>query len=537
MTRRARHFLGALALAAVATAAPLGAQSQSRDWTRAWSPLRPIIPILRQLPLATAVEDWKLGYSPRAGLFWTASNPAGITRDVSESRARLELSRDDAAGTYRRPLDPDGVTTWSLHGLGWRHLGRGAVAGRITFADRHADFATGTDVLSPYDPDPFVLVDTTSPGRGSTHASLEGANGWRFGGWYAGLSLGAELHRDRTENTRFSRIGRSSATGAAIGIGREIAPLRLTVAAHARLLGRRETHLLSTTPDGSSAFILFGYDDPDTIPVSPPGGVLRRTNADGLAGGGAVTGTVGSISWTAFFERGRWDAGHVFTVSIDSAATDTWDARATHLGVAVRIPLFRRLLLQLDAARRSLHGDARRADLTGVVFRVSDASLSMGGSLELADPTSPWLVAISVRGEHLSLYREDFLARVPLDLDTWMSEAALVVGRHVGRGGAGVVLAGGLYTPAAAIPDPATLGPVYQRYIAPEHSLQAVAALPVSVGLWLRYRFSGGAAMYLQGEYDRTASRGALPPIPALPTGNRHRNRVALGIELTPLGN
>jgi hypothetical protein len=457
--------------------------------------------------------------------------------DVNESRARLELGRDEAAGTYRRPLDPDGVTTWSLRGLGWRPLGRGAVAGRITFDDRHADMATGTDVLSPYDPDPFVLVDTTSPGRGSTHAVLEGATGWRFGGWYAGLSLGTELHRDRSEETRFSRIGRSSVTGGAIGIGREIAPLRLTVALHARLLGRRETHLLSTTPDGSNVFILFGYDDPDTIPVSPPGGLLRRTNADGLAGGAAVTGTVGSISWTAFFERGSWDAGHVFTVSIDSPATDTWDARATHVGLAVRIPLFRRLLLQLHAARRSVNGEARRADLTGIVFRVSDASLSMGGSLELADPASPWQLALSVRGDRVSLGREDFLARVPLDLDAWISEAALVVGRHVGRGSVGVVLAGGLYTPTAAIPDPATLGPVYQRYIAPEQSLQAVAALPVSGGLWARYRFSGGVALYLQGAYDRTAARGALPPIPALPAGNRHRQRVALGIELTPVAN
>jgi hypothetical protein len=227
----------------------------------------------------------------------------------------------------------------------------------------------------------------------------------------------------------------------------------------------------------------------------------------------------------------------VFSVSIDSPATDTWDARATHVGLAVRIPLFRRLLLQLHAARRSLNGEARRADLTGVVFRVSDASLSMGGSLELADPASPWLLALSFRGDRVSLFREDFLARVPLDLDAWMSEAALAVGRHLGRGSVGVVLAGGLYTPGAAIPDPATLGPVYGRYIAPEQTLQAVAALPLSAGLWVRYRFSGGAALYLQGGYDRTGSRGPLPPVPALPAGTRYRHRVALGIELTPIAN
>jgi len=524
-----------LGAAAALGAEPLAAQQQWPGWATAWSPLRPIAIQLRQLPLGTALNDWGFGLAPRTGLLWSAGNPAGMAEDVTESRAWLELSRTDQGGTYRRPLDPDGVGTWSLGGLGWRPLGRGAVAGRIAFDSRHANVATGTDVLSPYDADPFVLVDTTSPGRSSTHATLEGAAGWRFGSWYAGFSLGAELHRDRSQSSRFSRIGRSSVTGAMIGIGREIAPLGLTLALHGRWLGRRETHVLATTPGGSEVFILFGYDEPDSIPVSPPGGLLRRTTADGFAGGAAATGRIGSIGWTAFFERGGWDAGHVFTVSADSPATDRWDATATRFGLEARVPLFRSVVLQVHAGHRALSGDARRADLQGVVFRVSDASLTLGGSLELVDPASPWQVALSLRGDRLTLNREDFLAEVPLDLTAWMSEAALAVGRHFGKGSAGVVVAAGLYTPAAAIPDPSTLGPVYVTYIAPEQSLYAVAALPVSAGLWLRYRFTGSIAAYLQAGTDRTEARGAIPFIPAPPTGDRHRSRIAVGIELTPI--
>jgi hypothetical protein len=529
---RARWLVFATAALA---GAPVAAQQQLPGWAGAWSPLRPITTQLRHLPLGAAVDDWGFGLSPRSGLLWTAGNPAGLASDVTESRAWLGLSRSDQGGEYRRPLDPNGVGTWTLGGLGWRPLGRGAVAGRIAFDSRHASVATGTDVLAPYDADPFVMVDTSSPGRNSTHATLEGAAGWRFGGWHMGFSLGAELHRDRSQNTRFSRIGRSSVTGAMVGIGRRISPLDLTLALHGRWLGRRETHLLSTTPGGSTVFILFGYDEPDTIAVSPPGGLLRRTTADGFAAGAALQGRVGSVDWIAFVERGAWDAGHVFAVAVDNPATDRWKATATAMGLSGGVPLFDRVLLRLDARYDRLNGDARRADLQGVVFRIADSRLRLGGSLELLDPASPWQLALSLRGDQVKLDREDFLAGAPLHLTAWMSEAALAVGRHFGNGSAGVVVAAGLFTPAAAIPDPATLGPVYGTYLAPEQSLNAVAALPLSAGLWMRYRFSAGVAAYLQALGGRTAARGVLPPIPFLPTGDRHQTRITAGIELTSI--
>jgi hypothetical protein len=145
------------------------------------------------------------------------------------------------------------------------------------------------------------------------------------------------------------------------------------------------------------------------------------------------------------------------------------------------------------------------------------------------------LAALTVRSERVRLHRQDFLADVPSDITAWLAEGSLAVGRHLGSVSAGVVLGAGLYTPAAAIPDPETLGPVYGTYIAPEKSLYAVAALPLSAALWLRHRFSGSVTAYLRAAGARTSARGPLPPIPALPAGTYHRVHIAVGIELTPL--
>jgi hypothetical protein len=516
-------------------AGTLAAQEPWPEWSTAWSALRPIELQARRLPFGTGLAERGLGLAPRIGLLWSGGNPAGLAQDVTESRSWLELARADRWGAYRRPLDADGVSAWTLQGLGWRPLGSGAVAGRIEFDSRRADVATGTDALFPYDPDPFVLVDTTSPGRTSVHAALEGAAGWRFGSWHAGLSLGVAMHRDHSLDTRFSRIGRSAMPGVMLGVGREIAPLRMVIAVHGRWLGQRETHLLATTPGGSRVFILSGFYDPDPIDVSPPGAMLRRTNADGFAAGASAAGRIGRVAWSALFERAGWAARHMNTVTVDSPPADRWKSTVTRFAVLARAPVTSRIALHVGADHGALSGDARRADLEGVVFHVSDATLTLEGGVEFVDPASGWQASLGIQGERVRLHREDFLAEVTSDITSWLTEAVVTVGRQFGSVSGGVVLAAGLYTPVAAIPDPATLGPVYGSYIAPEQSLYAVAALPVSGGIWLRNRFGRSVTGYLRAGAERAAARTPLPSIPALPRGQRYQTQIALGIELTSL--
>jgi len=524
-----------VATAAAGCASPLAAQASWPEWSTAWSALRPITVAARRLPVGSLLADYSLGLSPRLGMLWSGGNPAGITRDVNESRALLELSRSQRGGEYRRPLDPDGVGDWGLAGLGWRPLGRGAVAGRIGFDSRDANIAAGTDQIAPYDADPFVVVDTTSPGRSSVHAALEGAGGWSFGGWSAGLSMGVDLHRDRSVNTRFSRVGRSSTSGIMVGAGREIDPLGFTIAVHGRWLGRSETHLLSTRPGPSIVYVLSGFFDRGAIPVSPPGSYFRRITTDGFAGGASAAGRTGPVEWTAFFERGTWEAAHVNSTDQEDPLTDRWESTATRVAAAARLPLPWRLRLSLGASHAALDGIASRADLDGTVFQVWDAVLRLEGALALADPASAWQAALSLRSERLTQGREDYLADVRSDVEAWLAEAALAVGRHFGSTSAGVALAVGLYTPAAAIPDPATMGPAYGTYLAPEQSLYAVAAMPLAGGFWVRHRFGGAVAAYLRGGGASTSSRGPLPQIPALPVGERWQRYLALGIELTPV--
>lgn len=532
MSPRAWVLVAALAGAGTA---PLAAQAPWPGWSTAWSALRPISVDARRLPFGSLLDDYSLGLSPRVGMLWSGGNPAGIARDVKESRAWLELSRSQRGGEYRRPLDPDGVGDWTLAGLGWRPLGRGAAAGRISFDSRHANVATGTDQIAPHDADPFVVVDTTSPGRGSVHATLDGAGGWSLGAWSVGLSVGVDLHRDRSIDTRFSRVGRSSTSGIKVGVGREIEPLGFGIAVHGRWLGRSETHLMTTQPGPSTVYVLSGFFDRGAIDVSPPGNYFRRITTDGFAGGAAAAGRTGSVEWTAFFERGTWDAAHINNTSQEDPPTDRWESTATQLGATARLPLPWRLRLSLGAGYAALDGIASRADLEGTVFQVWDAVLRLEGALELADPASAWQAALSFRSERLDLGREDYLADVRSDITSWLADVALAAGRHFGSTSAGVVLAVGLYTPGAAIPDPATMGPVYGTYLAPEQSLYAVAALPLSGGFWVKHRFGGAVAAYLRGGGASTSSRGPLPPIPALPVGERWRRYLALGVELTPV--
>lgn len=533
MTRSHRSPAPAL-LVLCMTAGPLAAQDAWPGWATAWSPLAPIASHVRPLPFGVAADEHLLGLPLRAGPLWTAGNPAGLAWDVGSSQAWLELARAGAGGPYRRPLDSDGIGSWRLGGLGWRPAASGAVIGRIGFESRRARVASATDFLAPHASDPFVVVDTTNPGRSSIHALLEGGVGWRFGGWYAGMALGIETHRNRSLETRFSRVGRSSTSGAALGLGREIAPLGLLVAVHGRWLGRRETHLLTTTPGGSRVFVFAGFHEPEPFDVSPPGAFLRRVNADGFAGGGTVTGRAGALQWTAFVERGGWNAGHVNTVGIADPLTDTWEANGTRLGFVVRAPLMGHTWLLAGADRNALDGEARRADLEGVVFRAEETDLALHGTLTYADPAAPWQAALTVRGRRTRTAHEDFVAQVPSDITAWLGEAALSVTRHFGGTSAGLVLSAGLYTPSARIPDPATLGPAYAAYVAPEQSLYAVGAVPLAGALWVRQRFGGNATAYIRAGGERTGAREPIPQIPALPNGQRHGMRVAIGLELNP---
>ncbi|MEX1049928.1 MAG: DUF6850 family outer membrane beta-barrel protein, partial [Gemmatimonadales bacterium] len=370
-----------LVAGAFAAAQPLAAQDAWPDWAVAWSPLRPIALDTRRLPFGSPSSQYAFGLPAPSGLLWTAGNPAGLAADVQESRAWMEMARGRSSGTYRRPLDPDEVDTWALAGLGWRPLGRGAVAGRVGFATQDAAAAGGTDARFPYGADPFVVVDTTSPRRNNIHATLEGAAGWRFGGWYAGLGAGLETHRNRSHETRFARTGRSSTSAAQVGLARALAPLHATVAVHGRWLGTQETHVGITRPGGTQMFILSGFHEPSAFDVGSPGGFERRTSGDGFAWGAAATGAIAGVTWTAYGETGRWEAGHVNALRQDSAPTDRFEASTTVAGIALRLPLPARLALHLHAGTAQLRGEARRADLDGVMLRQTDAVVAAGGSL------------------------------------------------------------------------------------------------------------------------------------------------------------
>jgi hypothetical protein len=511
-------------------AQPVSAQEPAGGgdgWWRQWSPLAPMGDLVRWTAPTPVFPLVTVAPAPRVGLAWTAGNPAALTRDAADGHTEFRTATREERGGYRRPLDPGQTSSFLGSATGWRPVGdAGGVSGGVTI--ERAALAGGAYAAldEPHGMTPHSLADSSGTDLGRTLARLEGAGGWRLGGWGLGLGLGYQSWDTRTGVSQVPRFRYGSRAGASVGVTRDLASGRATVGAHARW--RSEVHRLTlfTRLAETTVFRFEGYGEPTRAHIGHRAvpGYSRRIHREGMAAALSAEVRVAGVRGVAFGEASSLDERQFERLNVNDPPTDDWNTRGRAAGIAAEAgspeggP-------QIVAMLRwsSVSGEAMRAGLEeeGVLFEADESVLD--GALHLRfEPGAGWKT-----GAHLSIVREDRtridrLARVRSSVQAWRPALAVEAARNLNDRftlGAGAGLA--WYTPSGGIPDPSHRGERYRAWIGPELAYLATPSRTLAGVGSLRWLRPGGQALSLEARYDQAAARDHSPILPLTPSGSR----------------
>ncbi len=501
-------------------------------WMSGWSPLVRLADIGRRLPGTPAFSDVLAAPPPRIGLFWTAGIPVGVGADVIEPRLEARAGRVGGHGPFRRALDVDADGASRVTGVGWRPVGRGAVAGRVIAALRAVDAAGHAAMLDPHRSDPFVLADSALPAMRRLQAQLEGAAAWRLGRLDAGFAAGIAVDDYRTQEARFPRLGRASLPALGAGLAIRL-PLALRAAVHARWTGGAETWILSAQPGVGEVYRLAGYSDPTRAVVQPPLFAFRRADREANAFGGGLEGRLLGARWVVHARRERRTNSYMSTRDVNPP-TDRWRARGWTVGAAIqaRVP-GDAFLLTAQTRSRTVTGEGRRSDLEGIFFRAKEQIVESSAELWYRPRGGAWRGAAAFHLRRENMQRRDFIVDVYTDIQSWTIAGRLEIARDFGRVSAGVGLAVAGYTPSAAIPDPAAMGPLYQQLVAQENSLYVLPSLPYSARLGLAWNANANTTVAVDAARERVTRRGSAIDVAFAPTGAYTRWAVELRVVMS----
>jgi hypothetical protein len=383
----------------------------------------------------------------------------------------------------------------------------------------------------PYRSDPFVPTDTLSPDVRRVAARLEGAIGGRVGGLTAGLAAGALVTRDHTSASPTPRLGRRTVPGLAAGLAHTIPFTHVRLALTGRWLGGAETVFVVGQPEPGLVYPLDGYNEPDPVAVSTSSPYLHRVNRAAWSAGLAADGILLGTRWTLAAERARRHDAHVLARRFD-APVDRWHATAWTLNAAFQRPLAGdRLLVTATAAWQRLTGHAVRNDLSGDIYRAQGHALDLQADVRW-NPRGAGLGAgliVATRREHRT--ESDFVVPVVSDVLAWTPAVAVEVA-YDGPTSVGVGYQIGGYAAATSLPDPAAMGPVFGRLVAPALQLEARSAVPMGATLTIRQRVGDRTAVLLTARGYRVAPAGQQSALTLAPVGDRLAGQIALGVVL-----
>lgn len=497
------------------------------------SPLAPIADLVLD---ETAVPSFPLLLSrpaPRAGIFWSAGNPAALPFELRDSYTEFRTRASDERGAYRRPLDAASTREFEVSGGGWRPVGSaGAVSGSVSVA-RSSDGGIAADVGQPYSMSPHLFVDTSRSSLGQTVVRLDGAGGWRIGGWGLGVAAAYESQVTRTGTALVPRFQRGVLPAVTAGASRRLGS-RVLLGAHVRWQGPSQTLSVSTRGTGGLVYVLAGYTEPTPINLGPRDAYNRRIDRDAEAAGlGASVDAVG-VRWVATGEVTRLHERQTSQAS-NHPPVDHWDANGYVLGLWAQTgPHDAERGLRLVAGMTWTHvsGDAVRAGLkaNGILFHASVDRLSGSADLRFR-PAPRWTAGARIAVGYGTDRRDDLLARIGSSLRTWSPAFALEVACDASRaislsGGAGVAWS----TPIGSIPDPASQGSAYRQWLAPALSYDATPGRSHAVRFSARWRSAGGSQRTLEVQYAGAAARHAAYQLPFAPASGRARWQVALSM-------
>jgi peroxiredoxin len=469
--------------------------------------------------------------APRVGLLWTMGHVGALPFELEDRRSDFHGAMADVSGDFRRPLDPAQARAVDLAGFGWRPLGEGGVVGRANLTVQSLDPSSYAHVLAPYGSSPLAATDTSAPAVEGPTARLEGAGGWRFGGWGVGLAAGYEAVVLRG-GPRLSRSGRVSSWGASGGLVRRLGGLRLGL--YGRWQGWAEQLVISSNGDPGLVHQLKGYAEPEPILVLPTSGAYpRRIEHEAKSAGLGVAGGLAGVAWALFAEATRRTETETSTLRSNNPPEDGWQTSGPIIGGALQATLWGRLLATLDARWMELEGSATRPDLEGAIFRANESALVVTSDFRIAPTSSRWGGALGLSVRRESRDRRDAVAELGTDIEGWVHAATLEVAHWFSQGFiASVGYAGARYSRTASIPDPFYLGPAFRGLIAPELAYYATESVSHQGALTLRWNAHRNSSLWVQGRY------GVLKPLENqvdlfyAPDGERQSWSLALGVVL-----
>jgi len=468
---------------------------------------------------------------PRIGLFWGGGNPAALPQETRTKFADVRLTTADDAGSYRRPLDPVRSTATQLSTSAWQPVGaRGAAVGHVQ-VDRENGMPSSSAVFSnPYASNPLIVTDSTIPPMQRVRARLEGAMGWETGPWAAGLAIGVEARDHRTSQSSVPRIVRVATPALTLGATRSIPFGAIRLSAYSRWQSSNETAIITPLARPGTVFQLEGYSevDPRRFPeLSYFRRAERQANSIGIGVGGSAAGA----AWNVYAERAR-RSDNLSSDLLRERAGDGWRAKGGEFGVAAqRLAPASRFLVTIRGRYSNLAGDATRADLSGSIFRTAESSLTGEADIRYAPSNSRWLAGTTLSAMRERRDRQDFIAELGSNIDSWTSGGSVEIGRHITArtsiaGSASVAF----HVATAQIPNPESLGPLYVRLFAPELALHSTPARPTATSLTIRHAGRGNTVFWVRGRRESLAPSGNGAAVPFTPIGSRVYWAASLGV-------
>ncbi len=521
-------------------AAPVGLRAQfiesirfepagAPHWTEAWSPLVPIAELPRTLA-GSGLRFPSLLTQPatRIGLFWTAGNPGALAREVGDQRTEFLVGLTDESGDYHRPFDPGAESHRLIAGQAWGAMGaRGTGIARIAVDGGDFDDGAFADVLVPYASEPFTVIDTLGEKTSRTAVRLEGAGAWQHGSFAVGLGLGYVQQETRTVESAVPILNRTASPGVTGGVTYGLRGGSVRIGAFGRWQQTAETVAISSIAAVSRVYRFTGFDDPEAINLVA-NFFTRRFDRHAWAAGGVMGAELAGFSAVLFLQR-EHRLSKNFNILGDEGVADRWDAAGWMAGAALQSAFAaRRLLVTIEARYSTLNGEEELSQIDGVPFSADETSWNVRGELRFT-PRGGWEAAARLGLTREERTRSDALARVSSDLRSWSPEAALEVARWFGSSIAvGLGGAIGERNPSGSVPDPASMGPVYQAWLAPELALDATAARAWAGIGTVRWQLRPVTALWIQGQYKRISAPSGF--LADAPTGVRSGWMAAVGL-------
>jgi hypothetical protein len=526
-------LFGSVAGSACAQSLGLNPEHDLPVWMRAWSALGTSADLPRRLEGAGTATSGLVYGAPRIGTFWTAGNPAGLVAGTRDTRSDFFGAWSRQQGDYHRPLDPGATSLAQGAAQAWRGFTPTfAMLGRVSFDRERLEPGSRAVATEPFASSPFITTDTSSAGVRRTRATLEGAAGWRFGRWGVGLTLGYEAREHSSTSSGIIRRIRLATPGGVFGIARTLGSVELGV--HARYRHRTEETGVIEKFESGRVYELIGYREVPGLDIVGVSGAYFRQRAENAAAFGAsLSGGFGNTRWTVLAEKTRLRE-RLWKQEVNDPPSDKWSANGWRARAAVQRPLRERLLLTLHANATSYSGSADLAlDSAGVVFTADESAFSSEAELRLLPAERGWTGALIVGWTHESRKRQDLTAQLGSNISANTPSVSLDVGHTVGPRlllSAGLELAA--YGPTSTIPDPATAGPVYRYYVAPELDLYASRATPTAFSVLVQYRSGKHGTLWLSGRTERLSSSEATPLSSFTPGGSRSAANITGGITI-----